>query len=68
MQPLSQNAGMVWMVKPALFFSNPETASSNSFQKLSTSNLHEKAMIEFDRMVDTLILNKIHTGMVIYII
>ena len=60
MQPLSQNAGMVWMVKPALFFSNPETVASNSFQKSNASNLHEQAMLEFDRMVDTLIYNKIH--------
>ncbi len=59
MQPLSQNACMFWMVKPALFFSNPQTASSNSFQKTFDSNLHEQAMLEFDRMVDLLALNKV---------
>lgn len=60
MQQLSQNAGMVWMVKPALFYSNPQTSASNSFQKAVDSNLQEKAMVEFDNMVDSLIRNKVH--------
>ena len=43
------------MIRPAAFGYNPETASSNAFQKSSNQdNLHEQALIEFDEMVETL--------------
>lgn len=59
MQALSQNAMKIWMVKPALFYCNPQTVSSNSFQRNSEENLHEQAMHEFENMVELLSKNKV---------
>lgn len=57
----SQAPSSVLMVRPAAFGFNPQTATSNAFQK-SPSTLTDagkQALNEFDRMVDTLIAHDI---------
>ena len=57
-------AQRVWMVKPAAFAFNPETASSNAFQSNLSVNidLSEIARAEFDDLVDLLIQNGVEVN------
>lgn len=52
--PENQIASSVWMIRPAKFFSNPETASSNFFQQTDISDHTSQAHIEFDNVADSL--------------
>ena len=50
-------ASRILMVRPANFGFNPETAESNAFQQrldLSPSEVASRAVVEFDRMVESL--------------
>ena len=51
----NQSAGLILMIRPASFQYNMETAESNSFQvKTLQSNSNERALVEFDAMVEIL--------------
>lgn len=50
----NQNASAVWMVRPALFGFNAETAASNSFQHDLNTEIQALALAEFDRVVEVL--------------
>lgn len=57
-----QAPSSVLMVRPSAFGFNPQTAITNAFQRNKTelaSNISEKALDEFNRMVDTLIAHDI---------
>lgn len=53
---MQQAPSSVFMVRPASFGFNPDTASSNAFQQAATNagNIQQPAIREFDRMVDLL--------------
>ncbi len=54
MKPVQSPASLL-MIRPAAFGFNPLTAASNAFQGHSDlSEVHQKALSEFDRMVDLL--------------
>ncbi|MCB1533081.1 MAG: amidinotransferase [Alphaproteobacteria bacterium] len=49
----------VLLIRPHYFFSNPQTATTNSFQQTfgkasNAKKIHEEAMLEFDNIVKTL--------------
>lgn len=53
----SQAPSSIFMVRPAAFGFNPQTAESNAFQVddgKDANTVHQKALQEFDRMVDLL--------------
>jgi hypothetical protein len=56
-----QSADVLWMVRPAKFGYNAETSLTNSFQQniIKHQNIHAKAIVEFDAMVDQLRANDI---------
>jgi hypothetical protein len=58
LDPESQSAAAVLMVRPASFGFNPETASSNGFQRPPTSaseaETQSRALAEFDVLADSL--------------
>ncbi|MBS1655877.1 MAG: amidinotransferase, partial [Bacteroidetes bacterium] len=52
-----QTADTIFMVRPAAFGFNTETADDNFFQQrlqLSAEHIHQKALEEFDNMVTVL--------------
>jgi len=54
---MSQSTNHILMIRPVKFGFNPETASDNSFQKISEEDvqqIHEKALQEFDTLVQKL--------------
>lgn len=54
---MAQTSHSVFMVRPASFGANPETAASNAFQKqmdLAQTDIRDKAIVEFDAAVTTL--------------
>jgi hypothetical protein len=54
---LNQSATRIIMIRPRAFGFNPETASSNAFQKAhdeAPTHIQQKAVEEFNRMVDLL--------------
>ncbi|MBM72171.1 MAG: amidinotransferase [Crocinitomicaceae bacterium] len=54
---MSQNTSNILMIRPAAFRMNEETASNNYYQKVlnnSPEDIMDKAIEEFDQMVDTL--------------
>jgi hypothetical protein len=54
---MAQTSHSVFMVRPASFGANPETAASNTFQKtldLAQSDIRDKAIDEFDAAVSAL--------------
>jgi hypothetical protein len=55
----TQSTAHILMIRPVNFGFNEETASSNAFQKRNAdrSRIKQKAMEEFDTMVNTLCLN-----------
>ncbi len=57
----SQAPSAVLMVRPKFFGFNPQTAETNSFQRnvVSDESIKEKALVEFDKMVDLLQSNDI---------
>ncbi|MFN3839689.1 MAG: citrulline utilization hydrolase CtlX [Cyclobacteriaceae bacterium] len=59
MATMHQAPASVFMVRPAAFGYNPETAGSNAFQLPAENsikeNIHKQAIGEFDRMVDRLL-------------
>lgn len=59
----SQVPHTILMVRPAAFGFNPETAASNAFQKQPSDNkkVQEKALKEFDQVIDTLSKHGIST-------
>lgn len=52
------------MVRPAKFAANPQTASTNSFQKENSADVQQQAAAEFDAVVDQLKKNGIHVEVV----
>ena len=58
---LSQSPSEVFMVRPGNFMFNTETAVTNHYQDISSSNMEwqEVAMQEFDNAVETLRKNKV---------
>lgn len=52
--PLRQSTHRVLMVRPATFYSNPETAQTNAFQQPEPEDASTLAQGEFDTMVVTL--------------
>lgn len=51
---MSQPIRALFMVRPAMFAYNPQTASTNSFQFPNEKSVHESACREFDAVVDQL--------------
>lgn len=60
---MKQKPSKIFMVRPAMFGFNPQTAGSNSFQKKNISEseikIQELALKEFDAFIDVLLKNKI---------
>ena len=53
----TQSTSHIFMVRPSVFYANPQTASNNFFQKTSqenTSLISQKAQQEFDALVSVL--------------
>jgi len=58
---MQQQSDAIFMIRPAAFGFNPETAASNAFQQKGNSeNILEKVWVEFDAMVACLCENGIN--------
>ena len=54
---VTQSTSHIFMVRPSVFYANPQTASNNFFQKTSQENkslISQKAQQEFDALVSVL--------------
>lgn len=54
----------LFMVRPAKFASNPQTAPTNSFQKINSADVQAQALAEFDAVVEQLREHKINVEVV----
>lgn len=63
---MPQNTNHILMIRPVQFAFNAETAGSNSFQQpgAQTQDIQQKALLEFDGMVDVLRKNDVQVWVV----